>query len=143
MLERKSVHSIKDVENILLGNVIENLKVFNKTKINFYGDKIKISERYKTFFTNGYVCPVCGLEASFFAKEKHVKDQSYHLNLYGKDKNGKEILFTKDHIIPKSLGGKNHYTNYQTMCTGCNCAKGSRVTEEEIRKGEFKNAKII
>ena len=40
-------------------------------------------------------------------------------------KNGEEVLFTKDHIIPKSKGGKNHISNYQTMCEPCNSEKGN------------------
>jgi len=38
---------------------------------------------------------------------------------------GHEVLMTKDHIIPKSKGGKNTLKKYQTMCTHCNCRKGS------------------
>ena len=54
--------------------------------------------------------------------EKYKEQQRYHLNLYGM-KNGKEILFTKDHIIPKAKGGKNTMDNYQTMCAVCNREK--------------------
>lgn len=39
------------------------------------------------------------------------------------DENGKEVLMTKDHIIPKSKGGANDISNYQTMCKRCNEAK--------------------
>lgn len=60
-------------------------------------------------------------------KEKRPKDVSYHLNLYAVDENGKEILMTKDHIIPKSKGGKDHISNYQTMCVRCNMTKGNNV----------------
>ena len=33
---------------------------------------------------------------------------------------------TKDHIIPKSKGGKNELSNYQTMCTYCNNEKADK-----------------
>lgn len=39
------------------------------------------------------------------------------------DENGKEVLMTKDHVIPKSKGGANDISNYQTMCKRCNEAK--------------------
>lgn len=47
------------------------------------------------------------------------------MNLYGYDKDGNEVLMTKDHIVPKSLGGRNCLENYQTMCCVCNCNKGN------------------
>lgn len=89
-----------------------------KTKIIFDGDAIKAnSERYQTFFTKGCKCAVCGLEGQYFKKK--FDNGTFHLNLYG-IKDGKEILFTKDHIIPKSKGGRNCINNYQTMCYECN-----------------------
>ena len=39
------------------------------------------------------------------------------------NENNEEILFTKDHITPRSKGGKNHISNYQTMCSKCNEGK--------------------
>lgn len=35
------------------------------------------------------------------------------------------MLFTKDHIVAKSNGGKNIFNNYATMCSNCNRIKGS------------------
>lgn len=32
-----------------------------------------------------------------------------------------------DHIWPKSLGGPDEESNYQVLCTTCNCRKGARV----------------
>jgi hypothetical protein len=52
------------------------------------------------------------------------ESENYHLNLYA-EKDNREILFTKDHIIPKSRGGKNILANYQTMCVECNNKKGN------------------
>ena len=49
------------------------------------------------------------------------------MNLYAINEKGEEVLMTKDHIEPKSLGGKNSLNNYQTMCTICNCEKGSKI----------------
>ena len=35
-----------------------------------------------------------------------------------------------DHIIPKSKGGKETWTNLITACKNCNCKKGNRTPEE-------------
>ncbi|MEM0910553.1 MAG: HNH endonuclease [Pseudomonadota bacterium] len=37
---------------------------------------------------------------------------------------------TRDHIIPKSKGGKDSWTNSATACKRCNHAKGARGPEE-------------
>jgi len=48
--------------------------------------------------------------------------------MYRIDENGDEILYTKDHIKPKSRGGKNNIINYQTMCYNCNLKKGDKFS---------------
>ena len=102
----------------------------NLSKVNFNGDIIKgNSQRYQTFFTKGCKCVKCGIEGKYFAKEKHLKDRSFHLNLYAIDENDEEVLMTKDHIIPKSKGGSDDISNYQTMCVRCNKAKGNKLEE--------------
>lgn len=122
--KRKSVHTINDVYDAVKDVLFEH----DKTKVSFDGDTIKgNSHRYQTFFTKGLRCVCCGIEGQYFAKEKSGKDKSYHLNLYAVDDDGNEVLMTKDHIIPKSKGGKDHISNYQTMCEACNFAKGNSM----------------
>ena len=72
------------------------------------------------------VCVHCGLRASYFALERHDNSNeiSPHLNLYGIDAEGNEVLFTKDHIIPVSKGGKDVLSNLQVLCIVCNMRKG-------------------
>lgn len=74
-------------------------------------------------------CVVCGIEGKYFAKEKFADQSTYHLNLYAVDDNGDEILMTKDHIIPRSKGGIDDISNYQTMCKLCNEAKGNKLED--------------
>ena len=83
------------------------------------------SHRYFVFKTNRK-CVSCGLEGNKFLLETHRKDQSPHFNLYG-DYEGELILFTKDHIHAKSLGGEDVHSNYQTMCATCNNLKSNAV----------------
>lgn len=81
------------------------------------------SDRYENFYYHGWKCAECGLEATFAAIEKHPKDKGYHINLYGFNENGREIMLTRDHIYPKSLGGLNAMSNSQTLCACCNQKK--------------------
>ena len=94
-------------------------------KVEFNGHLINMaSDRYQLFATKGVKCVECGIEGSIFALERHEHDTGFHFNLYAVDERGMETLMTKDHIVPKSLGGPSNLTNYQTMCTHCNSNKG-------------------
>lgn len=131
-LERKCIVSIEEVESLLKENVLNNLNERKRSKeTEVAGEKIyTYSDRYKTFFSKGYKCCVCGIEGKYFALERSVNSKRYHLNLYAVNNNGEEVLMTKDHIIPKSRGGKNNLDNYQPMCTICNGIKGERNHSE-------------
>lgn len=130
-LIRKSIYSIEEVYDKVKDVLFEKNK--SLAKVDFYGDLIKgNSQRYQTFFTKGCKCAVCGIEGKFFAKERHLQDKHYHLNLYAVDNNGDEILMTKDHIIPRSKGGIDDISNYQTMCKLCNEAKGNKFIENNV-----------
>lgn len=106
----------------------------DETKPNIYETindvNVKItSQRYPVFKKNSK-CVCCGLEASYLLidkkKSENENTENYHLNMYGL-KDGNEMLFTKDHIIPKTKGGKNIQSNYQTMCENCNFEKGNML----------------
>jgi len=95
--------------------------------IRVQGQRIKAdSQRYKIFKQKGTICVHCGLEATHFKVERFPNDKTFHLNLYAIDIEGDEVLFTKDHIIPKGHGGCNKLENYQTMCSPCNTDKGDK-----------------
>ena len=87
------------------------------------------SHRYQLFAVKGIRCVQCGIEGSYFAIERGVKDNpsKFHLNLYGKDENGNEVMITKDHILPRSKGGENKLSNYQPMCFRCNQKKADKI----------------
>ena len=50
-----------------------------------------------------------------------------HLNLYGRMRNGRLILMTRDHIFPRSKGGGEDISNQQTMCATCNNRKADSI----------------
>ncbi len=139
--ERDGIFNLEDVFNFL-GQERE-----------FNGDVVQlISQRYFLFSQN-HICVKCGLEGLYFAKERsakrvkvqipgtgrhEVKHQAvtgersqWHLNMYALKvmPNGqiKEVLMTKDHILPASKGGLNIMQNYQTMCATCNERKGDKL----------------
>lgn len=127
-LIRKETYSIDEVREKVKDILFE--KDNRNAKVDFDGDLIKgNSQRYQTFFTKGCKCVVCGIEGRYFAKERHLQDKAYHLNLYAVDDNGTEILMTKDHILPHSKGGADDISNYQTMCKLCNEAKGNKLED--------------
>lgn len=101
-----------------------------KYKTMFDGHLIKVySLRYFTFIKS-LTCCTCGITRLYFYKERTDLNSGYHLNLYGCDSNGDEVLMTKDHIIPVTKSGKNHTSNLQTMCTNCNRIKDSMLPHE-------------
>jgi len=81
------------------------------------------SDRY-ALFKNSKKCVFCGIEGKHMLLEKLQDDKAPHLNMYAEE-NGKMILMTKDHIVPRSKGGKNNLENYQVACSLCNQIKGS------------------
>ncbi len=84
------------------------------------------SMRLKTFTYKGTTCACCGLQASFFALERGTataEGSRPHLNLWGVNEEGEEVLFTQDHIKPLAKRGQDTLANSQTMCGPCNWAK--------------------
>jgi len=119
-------------------------KVGMKHRVDFDGNGINMaSHRLQLFATKGLVCVNCGLVGTFFAKERHFSQEGscFHFNLYGICGDGKEVLMTKDHIKPKSKGGKDHIDNYQVMCECCNASKahteGSDKTVGKVLRHEL------
>ena len=78
-------------------------------------------------------CVSCGLEGSIFHIERHKNDKvmPFSINLYGIE-NGREIMMTWDHILPKSMGGSNHLSNAQCMCEKCNHKKGTDISLADL-----------
>ncbi len=102
--------------------------------------------RYRLFADN-LSCVRCGVVGLYFAVERSARrdkttrtwkpclSSPWHLNLYALNAQGHEVLMTKDHIVPKSKGGPNCDSNYQTMCTKCNNHKADKTTELELVDG--------
>lgn len=125
-------YTIQEIDD-LIGDYIRGTKRYegrrNKLRVQI-NDEYTVkpfSQRYELFFTKSTTCVACGLEGTHFTLERFEHDVHAHLNLYGINEEGEEVLLTKDHIQPKSKGGLNDLSNYQTMCKSCNNAKGNKV----------------
>ena len=104
-------------------------KYAEATEREYDGHMVKMaSQRYQLFALRGVTCVGCGVVGEFFGLEKNKGQEGdrYHFNLYG-IRDGQEVLMTKDHIIPKSKGGKNTLDNYQVMCFECNTEKADSL----------------
>lgn len=91
-------------------------------------DEIGEDSYFNFFKSKGFSCNRCGFVATFQAYT--VGRGSHGLRFVGKAKDGYRFL-TKDHIIPKSKGGKGK-DNYQILCDSCNSKKGNRSEGEDI-----------
>ena len=67
--------------------------------------------RWQTFQRDGWKCVSCGLSA---------KD---------------DVILHVDHIVPRSLGGRDELSNYQTLCQACNLGKSNRHSTSLRRDG--------
>jgi len=117
-------YGIKEILNQV--RFIRNEELRRLKKINLEGYPIKICNlSLQTFKKKSIRCAKCGLVANVF---RLVYDEysNVFLGLFFVDSN-RVIRFTKDHIIPKSKGGKNTLSNLQTMCEPHNLLKDDRI----------------
>lgn len=130
------------IEQVLDHVIFENLPKEDPRRVRVYdGMPVKMdSHRYRCFKTHGVKCVECGLTGKYFAIEQHAdSDLYYHFNLYATNDQGQEILMTKDHVTPKSKGGKDSLENYRTMCEPCNKKKGCN----SIALGELQLSRLV
>jgi hypothetical protein len=99
--------------------------------------------RLPTFVKHGTTCVTCKLPASFFAVERRGGQTTrYHLNLYGVNDKGMDVLFTHDHILARSAGGLDTLENTQTMCSPCNSHKSTYEPRNTKRQAAKEIAKL-
>lgn len=92
--------------------------------------RVKMNSARLLCLKKSQVCVSCGRVGTIMSLDRFrakSKIPSAHFNLYCKLDDGRYILMTKDHIIPKSKGGKDHESNLQTMCQRCNGKKADKL----------------
>ena len=85
-----------------------------------HGHKVNVTSLRLINFGKSTVCSGCGLQATHFAVESNG---NWHLNLYAAREDKRDMLFTHDHTLARSLGGSDDEENTTTMCAGCNFSK--------------------
>ena len=101
------------------------------SKIELYdGFIVNVSATLKLIRDKGCTCQKCGVVGTHFKI-----DDNGGLNLFYLNDNGNCIIFTKDHIIPKSKGGMNHSSNYQLLCQECNNKKADKYDKCDKKFG--------
>lgn len=124
--------TIRGYERLTTISVQEALKaIAQKRPLEFDGHICYTgSNRLLTYHVHGVSCcvPGCTLSGQYFAIEKTANQKSakYHLNLYC-IRDGREIMITSDHRIPKSKGGLDNVNNRQPMCYPHNSQKGNQL----------------
>lgn len=104
------------------------------------GKKVSAPSGYEIFrkeYKSGKAlqCSCCGLTASCFVASKHQNDfeeKSPVLNLYAYAGTSL-VLMTRDHIIPKSLGGSDDVRNLRIQCGPCNSNRGNLMSSDDIQ----------
>jgi 5-methylcytosine-specific restriction endonuclease McrA len=131
MIIEEKKYSINEVFEMIGEQHLNIQQSHHKNKTNIVVDGFDIhpqSLRYATFYQKGTKCACCGKEGAYFQLCGEESSNRRHFNLYAED----GTLMTKDHIIPKSKGGKDFVENLQTMCVDCNKEKGSKCEGHEI-----------
>lgn len=95
---------------------------------------IHVPRRFRRQVTNTFLFARDGYRCQYCAR--HRRDLGYRESL------------TRDHIIPLSRGGDNHWTNVVTACSRCNLRKGNRLPSEcgmrlSAKPGEPSDVELI
>ena len=102
----------------------------------FLGHSVSLdSTRLHCFAAKGLTCVSCGIMGQYFAVEI-FPGNGPHINLYAVDIDGDEIIMTRDHIHPRSKGGRDNISNCQTMCGICNWKKGSKTEAQHGQEND-------
>lgn len=85
---------------------------------------------------NGKIsCACCSRKATHVVEWRYNKQKAKHVhaNFFSQDSTtGVMTLMTKDHILPKSMGGPGWLINLRAMCQVCNMARANHIGNREL-----------
>jgi cytochrome c553 len=90
-------------------------------RVKLHGHEVRVKSLRLKNFAKSHACCDCGLVATHFAVEENGSE--WHINLWAERPGMKEMLFTHDHTLARSLGGADTEENTTTMCAKCNHKK--------------------
>ena len=109
----------------------EIFEAYKKSLLFYEGVKLltksRTTNKIRIFIRKGTKCYLCNLEGLYFAKERKIfdKNRAWYFPPYVVDKDGKEVMITKDHLVSKANGGQNSAIgNLMPCCYICNSNKG-------------------
>lgn len=113
------------------------LKIGNKAQLIFKNKHISFQNNLRMRVLKNEIlskkecsCNICGAKAEYgtIIKTLHGRFVVHLFTI----KNGQEVFFNVDHIIPKSKNGKNTIDNLQITCSICNSEKADSLPKEII-----------
>lgn len=114
----------------------------NTIVLNIQGKNIRVRAKVPRLrlFIRDRKCACCGIEGNLFAVDtiitkKGMQATPPYLNLYchEPEKGNNYVMMTLDHIIPKSMGGRQVPSNTQAMCINCNQKKKNNFTQTDVK----------
>jgi hypothetical protein len=117
-------------EEVLTVLTTRHNKASDSDHITFGGRVFSIG-RMKVFAIHGCKCYKCGIEGTKVILTKDA-GEGLHCDLYAERGSG-FTLMNRDHILPASLGGKNHVWNMRPSCFNCNQKRGNKMTYTDHR----------
>lgn len=117
--------SLEDGISAITQNLEEKVKAF-RVQVGAYYEVHVTSLRLRTFAVKGTKCYICGAQATHFSIDRQRQKSELelpHMNLWGINKDGSELLFTHDHVLSRGQGGADRIENAEPCCSTCNFEK--------------------
>lgn len=120
--------SLGSYETLQIYSTSEFFDLIDRKVVSING--AEVDKRIRILVKDKGVCRSCGLRTSFVAIQRNGWNRNaWHFNFWATSftDEGRQFFtqLTRDHIIPKSLGGTEAVRNGQCLCEPCNGRKGS------------------
>ena len=95
----------------------------------YAGYRVSMESLRYHVFAKSLACENCGIVGNVMRLEYNDTDKNRtpdraHFNLYCVREGQEDVMMTKDHILPKSKGGKDNLDNLRNYCSPCNWERG-------------------